>query len=136
MRVFKQPRESKNCAASPCWYATDARTNVLVVIELRRCLQRSGVAFARPLLPLERGRKSWPAFDNRQIVNGILWRIRTGTPWRDLPEKYGNRREKSYRFMSFCFCVLSLEYPQALSSSLWSDCNQQRHGRAFLEHAY
>lgn len=42
-----------------------------------------------PLLPSERGRKSRPAFDNRQIVNGILWRIRTGAPWRDLPEKYG-----------------------------------------------
>jgi transposase len=42
-----------------------------------------------PLLPPERGRKSRPAFDNRQIVNGILWRIRTGAPWRDLPEKYG-----------------------------------------------
>jgi hypothetical protein len=39
-----------------------------------------------PLLPPERGRKSRPAFDNRQIVNGILWRIRTGAPWRDLPE--------------------------------------------------
>jgi transposase len=42
-----------------------------------------------PLLPPERGRKSRPAFDNRQIVNGILWRIRTGAPWRDLPEKHG-----------------------------------------------
>ena len=54
--------------------------------------ERSGVAFARllePLLPPERGRKSRPAFDNRQIVNGILWRIRTGAPWRDLPEKHG-----------------------------------------------
>jgi hypothetical protein len=43
-----------------------------------------------PLLPPERGRKSRPAFDNRQIVNGILYRIRTGAPWRDLPEKHGN----------------------------------------------
>ena len=42
-----------------------------------------------PRLPPERGRKSRPAFDDRQIVNGILWRIRTGAPWRDLPEKYG-----------------------------------------------
>jgi transposase len=36
-----------------------------------------------PLLPPERGRNSRPAFANRQIVNGILWRIRTGAPWRD-----------------------------------------------------
>ena len=32
----------------------------------------------RDLLPAERGRKSRPAGDNRPIVNGILWRIRTG----------------------------------------------------------
>ena len=43
----------------------------------------------RDLLPPERGRKSRPASDNRPIVNGILWRIRTGAPWRDVPEKYG-----------------------------------------------
>jgi transposase len=47
------------------------------------------VALLEPLLPPERGRKSRPAFDNRQIVNGILWRIPTAAPWRDLPEKCG-----------------------------------------------
>jgi transposase len=41
------------------------------------------------LLPPERGRKSRPAFDDRQIVNRLWWRICTGAPWRDLPEKYG-----------------------------------------------
>lgn len=24
------------------------------------------------------------------VINGILWRLRTGVPWRDLPERYGN----------------------------------------------
>ncbi len=51
-----------------------------------------------PLLPPERGRKSRPAFDNRQLVNGILWRIRTGAPWRDLPEKYGKWMTVYQRF--------------------------------------
>jgi transposase len=23
------------------------------------------------------------------VINGILWKLRTGTPWRDLPERYG-----------------------------------------------
>ena len=26
----------------------------------------------------------------RLIVEGILWRIRTGAPWRDLPEEFGS----------------------------------------------
>ncbi len=43
----------------------------------------------RDLLPAERGRQSRPALDNRMIVNGILWRIRTGAPWRDLPDRFG-----------------------------------------------
>ena len=27
--------------------------------------------------------------DHRTVVNGILWKLRTGSPWRDLPERYG-----------------------------------------------
>jgi transposase len=50
------------------------------------------------LLPAERGRKARPAHDNRPIVNGILWRIRTGAPWRDLPEKYGKWMTVYQRF--------------------------------------
>lgn len=52
----------------------------------------------RDLLPAEHGRKSRPAGDNRPIVNGILWRIRTGAPWRDLPEKYGKWMTVYQRF--------------------------------------
>ena len=29
-----------------------------------------------------------PRVDNRSILNGILWICRTGTPWKDLPDKY------------------------------------------------
>lgn len=27
--------------------------------------------------------------DHRIVINGILWVLRTGAPWRDLPERYG-----------------------------------------------
>ena len=30
-----------------------------------------------------------PPRDARQVVNGILWILRTGSPWRDLPEEFG-----------------------------------------------
>lgn len=30
-----------------------------------------------------------PKRDRRQILNGIFWILRTGAPWRDLPERYG-----------------------------------------------
>ena len=30
-----------------------------------------------------------PPRDRRTIVDGILWILRTGSPWRDLPEEFG-----------------------------------------------
>ena len=30
-----------------------------------------------------------PPRNKRQVVNGILWILRTGAPWRDLPEEFG-----------------------------------------------
>lgn len=30
-----------------------------------------------------------PPRDRREIVDAILWILRTGAPWRDLPEEYG-----------------------------------------------
>lgn len=27
--------------------------------------------------------------DDRRVLNGILWRFRTGAPWADIPERYG-----------------------------------------------
>ena len=67
-------------------------------IELRRP-ERSGVAFARTLSAAgARAQETGSAFDNRQIVNGILCRIGTGAPWRDLPEKYGKWMTVYQRF--------------------------------------
>ncbi|TAU52491.1 IS5 family transposase [Rhizobium leguminosarum] len=30
-----------------------------------------------------------PRVDDRRVINGILWRFRTGSPWADVPERYG-----------------------------------------------
>ena len=43
----------------------------------------------RPLLPPEKPETGRTNKDHRQIINGILWRERTGAPWRDLPARYG-----------------------------------------------
>jgi len=40
-------------------------------------------------LPPETGRRGRPAKCNRLIINAILWILRTGAPWRDLPGSYG-----------------------------------------------
>ena len=51
-----------------------------------------------PLLPPERPRTGRPNHDHRTILNGILWVLRTGAPWRDLPERYGPVGTVSSRF--------------------------------------
>lgn len=42
-----------------------------------------------PLLPAQRPARGRPAKDHRTVVNAILWVLRTGAPWRDLPTDAG-----------------------------------------------
>jgi transposase len=41
-----------------------------------------------PLLP-EDGRPGGRWRSHRVVVNAILWKLRTGAPWRELPSRYG-----------------------------------------------
>lgn len=50
------------------------------------------------LLPAQKPKTGRPAKDHRVIVNGILWILRTGAPWRDLPERYGSWCTVASRF--------------------------------------
>ena len=52
----------------------------------------------KPLLPPERPRIGRPNHNHRTLLNGILWILRTGAPWRDLPERYGPVGTVSSRF--------------------------------------
>jgi transposase len=42
-----------------------------------------------PLMPSREGLRGRPLADHRLILEGIAWRFRTGSPWRDLPEEFG-----------------------------------------------
>ena len=41
-----------------------------------------------PLLP-EYGRRGGRWREHRTVIDGILWKLGTGAPWRDLPDRYG-----------------------------------------------
>jgi transposase len=47
-------------------------------------------AALQPLLPTPRRPGRPPTWTKRQLIDGIRWRIRAGTPWRDVPECYGS----------------------------------------------
>ena len=50
-----------------------------------------------PLLP-DLGERSPAIESKRRTVDGILWVLRTGAPWRDMPERYGNWNSVFVRF--------------------------------------
>lgn len=51
-----------------------------------------------PLLPAQKPQTGRPNLGHRQIINGILWVLRTGAPWRDMPERYGSWSTVASRF--------------------------------------
>ena len=49
-------------------------------------------AIVEPLIPEEerslQGKRGRPWRDPRDVLNGVLWILRTGAPWQDLPDRY------------------------------------------------
>ncbi len=52
-------------------------------------LSDSEWARIQPLLPSSAGRRGHPFRDHRQVVEGIVYRLRVGMPWRELPVEFG-----------------------------------------------
>ena len=44
-------------------------------------------AIIDPVLP--RKSRGVARVEDRRVLNGIFWRLRTGSPWADIPERYG-----------------------------------------------
>jgi len=55
-----------------------------------------------PLLPGREGTRGPTAKDNRLFVNAVLYVAKTGIPWRDLPERFGNWNSVWRRFDRWC----------------------------------
>ncbi|WP_370268088.1 IS5 family transposase [Streptomyces sp. V4I8] len=52
-----------------------------------------------PLIP--RAATGRPRVEDRQVVNGMVYKIRTGISWRDLPERYGSWKTVYTRFRRY-----------------------------------
>jgi len=64
----------------------------------RTCLSDEQWGRVSPLLPGKIGGPGRSGADNRQFLEAILWMVRTGSPWRDLPDSYGNWNSTFQRF--------------------------------------
>lgn len=56
----------------------------------------------RDLLPGKVGDPGATAKDNRLFLNAVWWIAKTGAPWRDLPERFGNWNSVFQRFNRWC----------------------------------
>jgi transposase len=56
----------------------------------------------KDLLPGLPGQHGGVAQDNRRFVDAVLWIAKTGAPWRDLPERFGNWNSTWRRFDRWC----------------------------------
>ena len=71
----------------------------------------------QPLLPNKP--RGVPRVDDRRVINGILWRFRTGSPWADVPVRYGPYTTCYNRFVR---CDLPLNFhPAAIRASAFFD---------------
>lgn len=67
-------------------------------MQKRHALTAEQWAQIAPLLPPEVGRVARPAKSNRLMVEGVVWILRTGAPWRDLPKRFGPWQSVYTRF--------------------------------------
>jgi transposase len=69
-------------------------------VQAKRRYELTDAQWARlePLLPPEKPATGRPNNDHRQVLNGILWVLNSGAPWRDLPRRYGTVGTVSSRF--------------------------------------
>lgn len=61
-------------------------------------------AIVQPLIPQPPRRadgRGRPRIEDRQILNGILWIMRTGAPWKDMPERYPSYQTCHRRFQEW-----------------------------------
>ena len=65
---------------------------------IRRELTDAQWARIERLVPGKEGDKGRHGVDNRLFVDAVLWIARTGSPWRDLPDEFGNWNSIFVRF--------------------------------------
>ena len=87
----------------------------------------------RPLIPEHRRRmdgRGRPWRDDREVMNGILWILRTGAPWCDMPERFPPYQTCHRRFQTWVRAGVMKSMLKALGEDL------RRRGRLDLSECF
>ena len=73
----------------------------------------------QPLLPeLPTGKRGRPWRGNREVLSGVLWILRTGAPWKDLPKTYPPYQTCHRRFQQWSADGTLAKVLQAIGAKL------------------
>src|SRR5579859_1867715 len=78
-------------------------------------------ALIEPLIPKPPRRadgRGRPWRDNREVLNGVLWVLRTGAPWADLPERFPPYQTCHRRFQAWARSGVLRQVLEALAADL------------------
>jgi transposase len=83
-------------------YSLSSKRVRLICLDLRLVVRRHELTdeqwqVVEPLLPVS-GAKGRPRIDDRRVINGMLFKAKTGVAWPDLPERYGPWKTVYNRF--------------------------------------
>ena len=70
----------------------------------------------KDFLPGRDGHVGGTAADNRLFVDALLYRYRTGMPWRDLPERFGHWKSTHRRYRRWCESGVFLSIFESLAA--------------------
>jgi len=62
---------------------------VFTNMQRRHAIKDSDWERIESLFPPENTGEGRPSKSNRLMLDGMLWKVKTGAPWRDLPERFG-----------------------------------------------
>lgn len=100
----------------------------------RRIPERCEGLPPKPLLPNKP--RGVARVDDRRVLNGIYWRLRTGSPWADIPERFGPYTTCYNRFVRWgrigvwdrIFAAVSAAYERSEQSLDSSSIRVHQHG--------
>jgi hypothetical protein len=97
-------RRVHQAGAKRCHIARHARERTMlpplpILLPLRQG-ELTDAAWARvqPLLPPQKPATGRPRHDHRTVLSGILWVLRTASPWREMPATYGKANTAFVRY--------------------------------------
>ena len=82
-------------------------------------------AFFKPFVTVKGPKRGRPAGNHRLVLDGVFWIARTGAPWRDLPDHFGNWNSVYQQFRRWSVSGLWDTMLEALNATGAADSSVQ-----------